>query len=136
MGRSGWKHQNVSGVLIAHSLPDPRFGPAQGLHGATYTVEAEIRTGRLNAHAAVMDIAAFRGVLRGILDEIDYRNLDDLPAFRGRLSTAEQVANHLATRLVEALRALSPDIAPVVPGALKVTVRESPVAYASFECPL
>ena len=26
-------------VMIAHSLPDPYFGPAQRLHGATFVVD-------------------------------------------------------------------------------------------------
>lgn len=26
-------------IMIAHSLPRPVFGPAQGLHGATYIVD-------------------------------------------------------------------------------------------------
>ena len=26
-------------IMIAHSLPDPFFGPAQGLHGATFVVD-------------------------------------------------------------------------------------------------
>ena len=66
-------------VMIAHSFADPTFGPAQRLHGATYAVEAEVRAPSLNAHHVVMDIGAMRSLLRRVLDELDYRNLDDHP---------------------------------------------------------
>lgn len=26
-------------IMIGHSLPDPFFGPAQGMHGATFVVD-------------------------------------------------------------------------------------------------
>ena len=29
-------------VMIAHSLPSPVFGPAQGMHGATFVVDATL----------------------------------------------------------------------------------------------
>ena len=35
-------------IMIAHSLPDPFFGPAAGMHGATYVVDAEFKTPKLN----------------------------------------------------------------------------------------
>jgi hypothetical protein len=31
-------------IMIAHSLPSPVFGPAQGMHGATFTVDAAFFT--------------------------------------------------------------------------------------------
>ena len=29
-------------IMIAHSLPDPFFGPAQNMHGATFVVDGGI----------------------------------------------------------------------------------------------
>src|SRR5690349_13684499 len=115
-------------VMIAHSFADPYFGPAQRLHGATYTVEFEIGAPGLNPHAVVMDIGALRSSLRAVLESIEYRNLDEHPAFQGQLSTTEQVARFIADQMSVRLRDFTADAAPVAPAMLKCTLRESPVA--------
>ena len=120
-------------VMIAHSFADAFFGPAQRLHGATYAVDLEVRAPALGPHAVVMDIGAMRDLLRAILAELDYRNLDEHAAFAGRLSTTERVAEHVANRAAERLVALPADAAPVPGSSVRVVVRESPVAYAAYE---
>jgi 6-pyruvoyl-tetrahydropterin synthase len=120
-------------VMIAHSFADPFFGPAQRLHGATYAVDLEVRVPALGRHEVVMDIGALRDVLRAILAELEYRNLDEHPAFAGRLSTTERVAEHVAHRAAERLTKLDADAAPVRGAAVRVLVRESPLAYAVYE---
>jgi 6-pyruvoyl-tetrahydropterin synthase len=120
-------------VMIAHSFADPFFGPAQRLHGATYAVDLEVRVPALGRHDVVMDIGALRSLLRAALADIEYRNLDDHPAFAGRLSTTERVAEYVAQRAAERIAALDADGAPVRGAALRVLVRESPLAYAVYE---
>ena len=120
-------------VMIAHSFADPTFGPAQRLHGATYAVEAEVRAPALNAHHVVMDIGALRTLLREALAAFDYTNLDEHPAFPGRTSTTERVAEYVAGVLAEGIAALALDGQPVAGATLRVLLRESPVAWASFE---
>ncbi len=123
-------------VMIAHSFADPFFGPAQRLHGATYAIELELRTPQVGPHQVVMDIGAMRDILRRVLAELDYRNLDEHAAFQGQLSTTERVAEHVANCVAEEILRLSADAAPVPGGQLRVLVRESPVAYAAYERPL
>jgi 6-pyruvoyltetrahydropterin/6-carboxytetrahydropterin synthase len=123
-------------VMIAHSFKDPFFGPAQRLHGATYAVEIELRAHALNAHQVVMDIGALRSILRRVLEALDYRNLDEHPAFEGRLSTTENVAQHVADRVAEEIATVAADGAPRTPAVLRVLLRESPVAWAAYERPL
>jgi hypothetical protein len=53
-----------------------------------------------------MDIGALRSLLRASLDTIDYTNLDDHPAFPGRTSTTERVAEHIASEVARAVMAL------------------------------
>ena len=120
-------------VMIAHSFADPTFGPAQRLHGATYTVEAEVRAAALNEHHVVMDIGAFRTLLRELLASFDYTNLDDHPAFPGRTSTTERVAEHVARSLAASIAKLPADGRPALGATLRVLLRESPVAWASYE---
>lgn len=120
-------------VMIAHSFADPTFGPAQRLHGATYAVEAEVRASTLNEHHVVMDIGALRSILREVLASFDYTNLDDHPAFPGRTSTTERVAEYVAGELATAIAKLPGDGKPTTGATLRVLLRESPVAWASFE---
>lgn len=123
-------------VMVAHSFSDEFFGPAGRLHGATYSVDLEVRAPGLGPHEVVMDIGALRTLLRAVLADFDYANLDEHPAFRGRLSTTERVAEHIADRVAERVTRLAPDARPVSGGSLRVQVRESPVAYAVYERPL
>ncbi len=119
--------------MIAHSFADPYFGPAQRLHGATYAIDVEVRANGLNSHHVVMDIGALRSILRSVCEELDYRCLDDHPAFPGRTSTTERIAEHVAARVCEQIAALESDARPPGGAKLRVILRESPVAYASFE---
>ena len=120
-------------VMIAHSFSDPFFGPATRMHGATYSVEIEIRAKALGPHHVVMDIGALHAALRRALDTLDYTNLDEHPAFPGRTSTTERVAEHVAGLLAGDIARLPAAEAPLPGATLRVLVRESPSAYAGFE---
>jgi 6-pyruvoyltetrahydropterin/6-carboxytetrahydropterin synthase len=123
-------------IMIAHSFADPFFGPAQRLHGATYGVELTVQTPELGPHHVVMDIGAMRDILRRVLASLDYTNLDEHPAFPGRTSTTERLAQYLARTIGKEIAQLPADAAPPRPARLSVLLRESPVAWASFELSL
>ncbi|HEU4411275.1 MAG TPA: 6-carboxytetrahydropterin synthase [Polyangiaceae bacterium] len=120
-------------IMIAHSFPDPFFGPAQRVHGATYGVEVELRVAELGPQHVVVDIGAFRTLLRQSLDTLDYRNLDEHPEFRAKFSTTERVAEHIAGLVAEGLRGLDAAQRPPPGSSLRVLLRESPVAWAAYE---
>ena len=82
-------------VMIAHSLPDPVFGPAQGLHGATYVVDAAFFAATLDAHGIVVDIGRATAELAAALAPLRYANLDELPAFAGRITTTEVICAYV-----------------------------------------
>jgi 6-pyruvoyl-tetrahydropterin synthase len=123
-------------MMIAHSLRGETFGPAQRLHGATYVVDATFRRTSLDADGIVVDIGRAADVLRDILGELGYRNLDDEAEFAGMNTTTEALARVVADRLADRARggALG-DGARELDG-LVVTLRESHVASASYERPL
>jgi 6-pyruvoyltetrahydropterin/6-carboxytetrahydropterin synthase len=123
-------------IMIAHSFADPFFGPAQRLHGATYAVEITVKTPSLGPHHVVMDIGRLRDILRRVLSSVDYTNLDEHVAFLGRLSTTERVAEYLAKCVAREIAKVPADAAPPAPASLCVLLRESPVAWASFELAL
>jgi 6-pyruvoyl-tetrahydropterin synthase len=119
--------------MIAHSLRGPAFGPAQNLHGATYVVDATFRRVDLDADGVVVDIGRAGEQLRTILSELTYRNLDDDPAFAGKNTTTEVLAREIFDRLVRSVRGGSLSDAARSLTSLCVTLRESHVAWASYE---
>ncbi len=128
----------VSGhFMIAHSFVGEMFGPAQNLHGATYAVEIELRRPELDGNGLVCDIAHAKRLLDEVLGALDYRNLDDVPGFRGRNTTTEFLAGEIFRRLAQpiAAGALGPGTAGALV-SLRVVLRESPLAWAAFEGPL
>jgi 6-pyruvoyl-tetrahydropterin synthase len=120
-------------VMIAHSFRGEVFGPAQRLHGATYAVEAEFRVRTLDAHGLVVDIGLARTELRRALDSFDYDNLDALPQFAGQNTTTEFMAAHVHALLAAALKSGRLGEGGKRITALKVLLRESPVAWAAYE---
>ncbi len=68
-------------IMVAHSLAGEVFGPAQRLHGATYTVSVEVEREELGPDGILCDIGMLRSELRAVLDGLDYQNLDEHPAF-------------------------------------------------------
>ena len=120
-------------MMVAHSLRGEVFGPAQQLHGATFVVDATFRSASLDADNVVVDIGRATEQLRAVVADLSYRNLDDEPDFEGVNTTTEAlakvVADALATRILEgqlgeAARQLA---------GITVTLRESHVAWASYE---
>ncbi len=122
--------------MIAHSFRGEIFGPAQKLHGATYVVDASFRRAELDEDDLIVDIGLSSQVLSEILDEYNYQNLDDIEAFRGRNTTTEFMARVIFDRLAEAVR--DGRLGPAASGlsGLKVSLKESHLAWASFEGPL
>jgi len=123
--------------MIAHSLVGEVFGSAQQLHGATYVVEAELRQGALDADGIVCDIGRALDLLKTVLGELDYHNLDEVPEFRGRNTTTEFLAGEIHRRMTRRIRegALAPTDAATI-HSLRVVLRENPVAWAAYDAAL
>ena len=120
-------------VMIAHSLTGQVFGPAQRLHGTTYVVDVEFKRPDLDADGIVADIGRAADALRRVLADLNYRNLDELPAFAGRNTTTEFLARVVFDGLVAAIG--RGDLGPGAGGIeqIRVTLHESHIASASFE---
>jgi len=120
-------------VMIAHSFRGAVFGPAQRLHGATYVVDATFRRPELDADDLVVDIGAATAELGAVLGELNYRNLDDEPAFAGRNTSTELLARVVADRLAERVRGGGLGESARGLAGITVTLHESHVAWASYE---
>jgi 6-pyruvoyl-tetrahydropterin synthase len=123
-------------IMIAHSFRGEVFGPARRLHGATYIVDATFRRAALDADNIVVDIGRAAEELHAVLAELSYRNLDDEPAFAGINTSTEALARVVADRLAEQVHAGAFGEAARELEGLVVTLRESHVAWASYERPL
>jgi len=123
-------------VMIAHSFKGDIFGPAQGLHGATYVVDVEFRRPDLDPSGVVVDIGRASAALKGILGELDYKNLDDVPEFQGVNTTTEFLSKVVFDRM--AARARRGELGPGSDrvASMRVTLHESHVAYAAYEAAL
>jgi 6-pyruvoyltetrahydropterin/6-carboxytetrahydropterin synthase len=121
-------------IMIAHSLRGEVFGPAQNLHGATYTVDIEFRRAQLDANGIVIDIGLAIDLLHEVLQPLNYQNLDELPAFQGINTTTEVIARYIFDRMRDRLAA-SPGVTLGPEGlqAMTVTLIESPNAWAAYE---
>ena len=120
-------------VMVAHSFRGEVFGPAQRLHGATFVIDAAFFSKELDAAGLVVDIGRATVVLREVLEPLNYRNLDDLPEFKGRNTTTEYLAKYLFDRLAERVKGdgLGRPVTEVA--SLRVTISESHVARAWYE---
>jgi 6-pyruvoyl-tetrahydropterin synthase len=120
-------------IMIAHSLPDPSFGPAQNMHGATYVVDVAFFREELSAQNVVVDIGAALDALKRALQPLGYQNLDLLPQFKGKLTTTEFLCKYIFDRMAKAAASgtLEPEGRKLA--RIRVTLSESDVARASFE---
>lgn len=123
-------------ILIAHSLPDPAFGRAEGMHGATYIVHVTFFRERLSEKNIIVNIGLAREVVKAVLAPLNYQNLDEKPDLKGKLTTTEFLCKHIFDQICDVIadgmlgedgKALS---------RLRVTLQESHVARVWYEGPL
>jgi 6-pyruvoyl-tetrahydropterin synthase len=120
-------------VMIAHSFTGEVFGPAQRLHGATYVVDATFRRPTLDADNIVVDIGLATQQLSEVLKALNYRNLDEEPDFAGVNTSTEYLARVVADRLADAVHAGALGDGARGLAGIAVTLRESHVAWATYE---
>lgn len=119
--------------MIAHSFNGATFGPAQRLHGATYVVDVAFRRRELDEEDLIIDIGLASETLSGILKELNFTNLDEVPEFVGRNTTTEFMARVVFDRLAAAIRDGRLGTAAEGLCGMTVTLHESHVAWASYE---
>jgi 6-pyruvoyl-tetrahydropterin synthase len=123
-------------VMIAHSFRGAVFGPAQAMHGATFVIDAAFIAEELDSNGIVVDIGRAHDVLKAILAPLNYRNLDEIPEFKGINTTTEFLTKHIFNKLAAAAKSggLGRDGRALT--AIRITISESHVARAWYEGPL
>lgn len=123
-------------IMIAHSLPDPFFGPAQNKHGATFVVDVAFFTDELSEQNVVVDIGRAGDALKAILKPLSYQDLDDVAEFKDVLTTTEFLSRHIFDAMCAAIK--RGDLGPGSErlSKLRVTLGETHLARAWFEGPI
>lgn len=119
-------------VMVAHSFHGEVFGPAQRLHGATFVVDATFHRAELDQDNIVVDIGLATQELHGLLDTVNYRNLDDIPEFKGVNTSTEFLAKYVADQLADRIHAGNLGAGARGIAEIEVTLRESHVAWAGY----
>ena len=119
-------------IMIAHSFPSPTFGPAQGMHGATFTVDAAFFATEMDHESLVVDIGLATEELARTLSPLRYKNLDEIPEFAGKMTTTEFLCKYIFDQMAATVRAGGLKDGGRV-RKLRITLHESHMARAWFE---
>lgn len=123
-------------IMIAHSFKGEMFGPAQQLHGATFVVDVAFFRETLSANAVVVDIGRATDELKAVLQPLNYKNLDELPQFKGQQTTTEMLSHYVFEQMSSALRKGTLGEESNGVSRIRVTLHESHIARAWFEGPV
>ena len=93
-----------------------------------------MRRDALDADRIVCDIGRALDLLKTVLAEFDYRNLDELAEFRGRNTTTEFLACQVHKRPVRRIKEGALGSQAIT--SLRVVLQENPVAWAAYDAPL
>jgi 6-pyruvoyl-tetrahydropterin synthase len=119
--------------MIAHSFRGEVFGPAQALHGATFVVDVDFRSTSLDDNGIVVDIGLATETVHKILGQLNFKNLDEDPAFKGMNTTTEVLARTVFDRMAEAIKKGDLGAGGRTVESLRIKLHESHVASASYE---
>jgi 6-pyruvoyl-tetrahydropterin synthase len=123
-------------VMIAHSFKGELFGPAQALHGATFVVDAAFLSSSLDSNGVVIDIGRAHEALKEVLGPLNYKNLDEVPGFKGVNTTTEFLTKHIHDHLAKAAREGRLGREGDELDSIRITISESHVARAWYEAPV
>lgn len=105
----------------AHNLRGYK-GKCEELHGHNWKVEAAVAAGKPGKTGMVMDFSDLKLKLKGILEKLDHKYLNDTPYFKKVNPTSENIARYIYDCLK-----------PQVPGLSSVTVWENIASSATYE---
>ncbi len=116
-------------LMIAHSFHSREFGPAQNLHGATYTCDVTFRARKLRPELNwVLDIGEASDLVATVLKQYHLQNLDEL--FPEENTTTEWMCAKIWANIAAAI----PRDCGV--HSLCVRLHESHKAWAEYEAGL
>jgi 6-pyruvoyltetrahydropterin/6-carboxytetrahydropterin synthase len=116
-------------IHVAHRLQGESFGPAQRLHGATYVVSAELEHEELDEHGVVHNSTQLNAGLKSVLDELNYKSLDEHPGFEPGNATPEHIARFIHRELGRKVTLRAGTL-------LTIRLDQSPDAWTKYRAPV
>ena len=114
----------VTQFSAAHRLEN-FYGKCEALHGHNWKVEVFLNGDRLDEAGLVRDFGVVKVRTREILEEIDHKFLNELPAFQNQNPSSENLARYLFERLGAVLNGDGVEVS-------RVSVWESDTSCASY----
>ena len=108
----------------AHFIRDYN-GKCERLHGHRYEVEVGLAFEEVGKGGIAYDFTEAKQHLRAVANELDHQNLNDLAAFDGIETSAENQARYIYGAMKERLEAVSENL-------LYVRVWETPNQWAQY----
>ena len=116
--------------FIAHSLKDEFFGPAKNLHGVTYVVDLLISSKELIEKNVIIDIGLANKILKSVISQYNYRNLDDIDKFNNHITTTEYMAKQFVDDICIELEKIKYPLKEL--NSIKIELKENHIASASY----
>ncbi|MDJ0830899.1 MAG: 6-carboxytetrahydropterin synthase QueD [Desulfobacterales bacterium] len=99
----------------------------ENLHGHNWKVEVYVSGERLNKAGVLVDFGEIKRLVRGIMQELDHRFLNELKAFDNNAPSSENIAQFIAKELQQKIDDSSVRVS-------RVTAWESDDASATYMC--
>jgi len=116
--------------FVAHSLKDEFFGPAKNLHGVTYVVDLIISSKELIEKNVIIDIGIASKVLKNVIAQYNYKNLDEIDKFNNHITTTEYMAKQFVDDICMELKNINYPINKLY--SVKIELKENHIASASY----
>jgi len=100
-------------------------GKCEALHGHNWKVEVFLQGRELDDAGLLMDFGVVKARVNEVLEEIDHKYLNELPAFKDQNPSSENLARYLFERLAAVLNRRGAQVS-------RVNVWESDTSCASY----
>lgn len=104
----------------AHSLRNYK-GKCEALHGHNWKVEVLLQSANLNRQGVVLDFKELKDKLKDILSPLDHKHLNNLPYFKKKNPTSENIARFIYEKMSK-----------TIGKKVKISVWETTNSCASF----
>jgi len=74
-------------------------GACSNLHGHNWKVRVGLKTDKLDEIGMAMDFGIIKGILQGILNELDHTYLNEVPSLNDLNPTSENLAKYIYERM-------------------------------------
>ncbi len=103
-------------------------GKCENLHGHNWRVVISVKGTALNEIGLLVDFHDLKAILKRIINELDHKNLNDLPCFSSVNPSSENIARLIAERFMDELPEASPQAIQID----SVTVWESDTSRCTY----